>query len=174
MKMKYKDFTIKARLNNRNETEQVVKNLNAMYIGLDIQTDQYFKVNVGKLKYRVGSIGNLITHYERVEEWGAEKTTVYRYDLDPSTEQIQELFSQYEKLGLTKKERVIYALDNILIHFDKLTTGEEFIEIEAMDKEDHFSLEELKAQCQLMKDSLELPDDAFIKTGYLENRNPVL
>jgi hypothetical protein len=69
--MKYKDFTIKARLTNRCETEQLIKDLKARFVGVDIQIDQYFKVSLGKLKYREGSIENLITHYEKAGKSGS-------------------------------------------------------------------------------------------------------
>lgn len=50
------------------------------FIGLDLQTDHYFEIEKGKLKWREGTVENLITHYERIDDSGMERTIVYRYD----------------------------------------------------------------------------------------------
>ncbi len=62
----YKDYTIKAPISNSEIIECVLKNIGALFIGTDHQTDLYFETPVGKLKLRQGTIENLITHYERI------------------------------------------------------------------------------------------------------------
>jgi adenylate cyclase, class 2 len=165
----YKDVTIKARLINAEEIEKIIQEQNSQFIGLDIQTDHYFLVSKGKLKFRKGVIENLIAHYERVASNGLEKTIVYRYERNPSQEQIEELFRKHKLIGKTRKVRKIYRIDNIKIHIDLLPGGDNFIEIEAIDKDNTFSMNELSAQCLEMKSVLGLPDNALIKTGYFNN-----
>lgn len=163
----YKDFTIKATLKNSEAIEAAIQEMNAMFVGLDTQTDHYFSVSKGKLKLREGVIENLITHYERVFENGLERTIVYRYEINPSKSQIDELFGKYTKIGTTQKERKIYKIDLVKIHLDRLPDGMEFIEIEAMDINNDFSIQELQEHCLSMKLKLGLPDNSLIQTGYL-------
>ena len=99
---------------------------------------------------------------------GFEKTIVYRYDLNPTSFQINELKSKFAAIGVVSKERKIFTLGNIKIHLDKLSTGEQFIEIEAIDREEKFSDADLKHQCHEMKLKLGITDSSLIRTGYLE------
>ncbi|GHM99076.1 hypothetical protein WSM22_05660 [Cytophagales bacterium WSM2-2] len=163
----YKDFTLKAKINS-SETEKILHALNAIYVGLDRQIDYYFETSRGKLKWRDGTIEKLITHYERVTDSGIERTTVFRYDLNPTQEQIDELLLNHKKIGTTQKERKIYIIRNIKIHIDKLPNQEEFIEIEAIDRGNKFTIDELKAQCLELKSRLGIQDIDLIPTGYLK------
>lgn len=162
----YKDFTLKAVLRNRAAVLKALQSLDAECIGLDNQTDHYFSVTRGKLKYREGSIENVITHYERIAEERIEKTIVYRYDISPAPEQILELFRLHQKIGMTVKERMIFKSANIKIHIDRLPNGEEFIEIEAMTEQDHYSIEDLRDQCLMMREKLGISPSDLIRTGY--------
>lgn len=164
----YKDYTIKARITSGEMLEEKLANLNPEFIGIDHQTDTYFQVDQGKLKLRQGTIENLITHYERTPEGDAEKTQVYRYDLNPTAQEIQELINSYEQIGVVQKERKIFFIDNVKIHLDKLKDGEQFIELEAINRDNKFSSEELKEQCLDLKNKLGIRDSDQVQTGYLK------
>src|SRR5688572_33281194 len=116
----YKDYTIKARIASSESIELKLASLNAKFIGTDHQTDTYFQIDHGKLKLRQGTIENLITHYERTHEGDAEKTQVYRYDLNPSSEEIEKLKRSHQQIGVVQKHRKIYFLQNVKIHLDRL------------------------------------------------------
>jgi adenylate cyclase class 2 len=167
----YKDFTIKARLDNVEKMEKVLFALKAEYIGEDFQVDHYFQTEKGRLKWREGTIENLITHYERFHDLGLERTTVYRYDLNPSAEQIQELEQKHKLVGVITKQRKIYQLLNVKIHLDKLPSGEEFIEIEAIDRDNQLSVDKLRKQCLEVKSKLHIRESDLIQTGYLKEPN---
>ena len=169
--LNYKDYTIKAKIVNPGSIESRLKEICAKYIGMDIQTDHYFKIEKGKLKWRQGTIENLITHYERISESGIEKTIVYRYDLNPSDKAVKALKATYAELAVIRKERKIYRVDNIKVHLDKLSDGKQFIEIEAIDSEERFSHDELKAQCKTMKLKLGIEDEDLVATGYMTGQN---
>ena len=164
----YKDYTIKARISSSSLIEDRLRKLNAEFIGVDSQTDTYFETTRGKLKLREGTIENLITHYKRSPENGAEKTSVYRYELNPSEEEIEKLKSSHSQIGVIKKERRIYLINHIKIHFDKMPNGDEFIEIEAIDRHNEFSNEELKQQCLDLKNKLGIHESEIVPTGYLK------
>ncbi|MEO8174363.1 MAG: class IV adenylate cyclase [Sediminibacterium sp.] len=163
----YKDYTIKAVVADFKQIENLLQELKATFAGVDHQTDTYFQVSIGKLKLRQGTIENLITHYERKTDNGMEKTTVYQYDVNPSSEQITSLFNSHAVIGVIKKDRMIYFIDNIKIHLDTIQEMKQFIEIEAIDRSNVFTGEALRAQCLDIKKKLGINDSDLIKTGYL-------
>jgi len=163
----YKDYTLKAQLDDFQQIEQILKEINATFVGLDEQKDYYFETTRGKLKYRKGNIEHLITHYERKIEAGAERTIVYHYDTNPNQTQIESLFQENKQIGFVEKSRQIFLLDNIKIHLDTLPEGQKFIEIEAIDRSGAYSEQALKNQCIALKERLGIPDDKLMHTGYL-------
>jgi adenylate cyclase class 2 len=165
--LKYKDFTIKARISDPLTMETLLIKMNARYIGMDHQRDTYFEVEKGKLKWRRGDIENLITHYERIFENGLEKTIVYRFDLNPTEIEVENLFSRYSTLAIIEKERKIFFIENNKIHLDKTADGRMFIEIEAFDKNGSQTMEELKQQCIRLQTDLKINKVDLVKTGYL-------
>ena len=165
----YKDYTIKAKLSDIELTEKLLISMNPDFVGLDNQTDYYFDTDKGKLKYRQGTIENLITHYEREILGDIERTTVYQYDKNPTIDQIKKLRTDKKQIGVTIKERKIYTLKNVKIHLDKLPDGHCYIEIEAIDLTNSFTDSELKNQCLIIKSRLLIPDNSLIRTGYLKS-----
>lgn len=164
--LNYKDITIKAKVNDLQVIEKRLVALDAFLIGTDHQIDYYFKTAKGKLKYSSGTIENLITHYERILVEGVEQTIVYRYDLNPSEKELKELF-RLEQLGTTRKARSIFLLDHIKIHLDHLESGDQFIEIEAIDRKNKWTFSQLKKQCSDLQFKLGISDNDLIPTGYL-------
>jgi adenylate cyclase, class 2 len=165
----YKDYTVKAALRDRSALIAKLESLNAEYVGTDRQTDFYFKTSEGKLKYRKGKIENLITHYVREFIDGTERTTVLRYDQDPTQEEIDLLFRDYEHIAAIEKERTVYLLSNIRIHLDQMNNGEQYVEIEAIDRSNVFSDVELAGQCMDLVNWLGIERTSIIKTGYLDS-----
>lgn len=165
--LNYQDVTLKARVSNVEQMGVRIADLGAMFIGEDRQHDTYFTCTVGKLKFRKGTLGTLITHYERIGMDSAEKTHVYRYDVNPSEEEVQQLYAMHEVVGETHKIRKLYQLGNVSIHLDLLPSGENFIEVEAKDYAEEFSEEQLKMQCQKLFEDLQLADVDRLETGYL-------
>lgn len=165
--MIYKDFTLKAKVNNLNNIERLLNTHGAIFKGIDHQKDIYFSAAVGKLKLRQGTIENLITHYERIDDHGIEKTIVYQYDINPSEEQKVGLYRQYNVIGIIEKTRKIYFINNVKIHLDTTQNNEVFIELEAIDINDSMRNETLRSQCMEIKNKLNIHDSDLVKTGYL-------
>ena len=164
----YKDFTQKAVLKDVEGMRKRIFSLEFHFLGEEFQHDFYFKVVRGKLKYRKGSAKSLITHYERILSDNGERTVVYRYDLNPTQEEIQLLKSSGELIGEVRKQREIYRKENIFIHLDVLESGERFIEVEVKDFDKQFSEEELKLSCYTTFLQLGFYPEDLINTGYLE------
>lgn len=166
--LNYKDFTLKARLKNRKLVEQKLHDFGAIFQGEDYQQDFYFRVPYGKLKYRKGTLGNLITHYERFSIDNIEKTTVYRYEVNPSEDEVQKLYDRFDLIGEINKNRSLYQINNLTIHLDKLENGEEFIEVEAKDFEERYSELELQNQCQQIFSTIGISKEELLPTGYIK------
>jgi adenylate cyclase class IV len=164
----YKDFTLKALAPDFELLEDLLKNCGALFLGVDEQKDTYFQTDTGKLKLREGTIENLITHYERILEEGIERTVVYRYDVNPSAIEIENLITNYKTIGTVKKERSIYLLDIHKIQLDRLDQGD-FLEIESIDREEKFTTEELRKRCLELKEKLGIADADLVPTGYFRN-----
>ena len=164
----YKDFTQKAFLKDVEGIRKRIFSLEFHFLGKEFQHDLYFKVVHGKLKYRKSSAKSLITHYERILSDNGERTVVYRYDLNPTQEEIQLLTSSNELIGEVRKLREIYRKENIFIHLDVLESGECFIEVEVKDLDKQFSEEELKLSCYTTFLQLGFDPEVLINTGYLE------
>ena len=164
----YKDFTQKAVLKDVERMRKLILSLEFQFLGEEFQHDFYFKVVRGKLKYRKGSAKSLITHYERILSDNGERTVVYRYDLNPTQEEIQLLKSSNELIGEVRKQREIYCKENIFIHLDVLESGERFSEVEVKDFDKQFSEEELKLSCYTTFLQLGFYPEDLINTGYLE------
>jgi adenylate cyclase, class 2 len=164
----YQDYTVKAVLPHWEEVESKIRSLPATLVGLDIQHDTYFEVERGKLKWRKGTIENLITHYERIKDGKSERTVVYRYDLDPTEEAIQKLFDEHRTISKIVKERTIYWWTHLKIHLDKLAPSAFFIEIEAIDRNNLFTPAELKASCENLLTQLGIAEVDRVYTGYIE------
>ena len=166
--LNYKDFTLKALHNNREKLEMKLVELGSQFLGEDYQQDYYFKISKGKLKFRKGTLGTLITHYERILVDNMEKTIVYRYDINPLEEDIQRLFTSCELIGETQKLRKLYQLKNVTIHLDELLNGQNYIEVEAKDFDDSYTELELRKQCQFLFEQLSVKESDLLETGYMK------
>ncbi len=165
--LNYQDCTLKARIQYVEDLTRRLIELGAQCMGLDRQHDTYFEVPHGKLKFRKGTLGTLITHYERTTVDQVEKTQVYRYDVNPSEDEIRKLFLNFKVVGETEKSRTLYQLNNVTIHLDQLPNGNSFIEVEAKDFGNEKSPSELQAQCLELFPRLGIPKSDYIPTGYL-------
>ena len=165
--LNYKDVTQKARLANPDATASTLIAMGASFVGEDCQHDIYFRVQNGKLKYRQGTLGDLITHYERIAVGPLEKTHVYRYDVNPSEAEVQQLFATAECIGETQKIRKQYQFQNVTIHVDKLPNGENYIEVEAKDYSNLYAETDLQQQCKALFEKLGISTNALVETGYL-------
>ena len=164
--LSYQDVTLKARISDLKPVEEKLQTLAARWVGVDHQVDRYYQVPRGKLKWRKGTIENLITHYERLVIAGVEQTLVYRYEVNPDAQAIATLQQTYQEMGIVEKERSIYWIDQVKIHIDKVSSGELFLEIEAIDRSNTLPIEVLLHQCRQVQHQLGIPDADLIKTGY--------
>ena len=67
---------------------------------------------------------------------------------------------------IVDKSRKIYFIDNIKFHFDKVEGLGTYIEVEAIDDQNAFTLEELKSQCYRYFDFFGLREEDLIDKSY--------
>jgi len=141
------NFEFKAFVDNLNDFESKLKTLEPRFIGIDHQIDTYFNVPIGRLKLREGNIENALISYNREDRAEAKKSeiTLYRHQPDDALKSI--LTEQFGVKAIVDKNRKIYFIDNVKFHFDVVKDLGTFMEVEAIDAESEYSIDELKNQC---------------------------
>ena len=164
----YQDFSIKAKCPDLGRVRDVLHELGAHFVGLDHQRDTYYATSRGKLKLREGTIEHLLIHYERLPDAnGAARTQVYRYDHQPTPAHVAAVVGNSPLLGIVEKARAIYLLGTTKIHLDTFPNGEQFVEIEAIDREGNCPPEELRQRCWALLARIGLTQADTLIHGYL-------
>jgi adenylate cyclase class 2 len=145
--MKNRNYEFKARVDDLQEYERKLLTIDPEFRGTDHQTDTYFNVKRGRLKLREGNIENALINYDRDDIAGSKKSDVilYRHTPDDALKDI--LVRQLGIRVIVSKIRRIYFIGNVKFHFDTVEGLGSFIEVEAIDERDEFTVKQLKAQC---------------------------
>lgn len=164
--MNIKNFEFKVKVENLAKYENKLLSLNPIYHGLDNQIDTYFKVEKGRLKLREGNIENSLINYNRENVPGAKLSEVilYKHEPDISLKNILELQLGVEVV--VDKKRKIYFIDNVKFHFDIVENLGTFIEVEAIDTENKYTIEELKELCNKYYNFFEFTETNNISKSY--------
>lgn len=157
---------IKAKSNNQNFVREVLKSLNAKFIGVDNQLDTYFNVNSGRLKLREGNIENSLVHYDREDKEGPKQSNVTFYKSADKTSLKEILTRSLGILVVVDKSREIYFIDNVKFHIDSVKDLGTFIEIEAIDPDRNIGKEKLFEQCNYYLDLFKIRSEDLISNSY--------
>lgn len=141
------NYEFKARCNDTQALEALLKKHNPLFIGTDYQTDTYFNVRSGRLKLREGNIENSLIHYERSNEAYARQSNVALYQHQPDNKLKEVLTNALEVKVVVEKQRRIYFIENIKFHFDQVRGLGSFVEVEAIDRDGSLGIDKLKEQC---------------------------
>lgn len=164
--MNIKNFEFKAKVNHIKTYEDKLLTLNPDFKGTDFQIDTYFNTKEGRLKLREGNIENSLINYDREDTSDAKESQIILYQHEPNIALKNILTKQLGIKVIVSKERKIYFIDNVKFHFDKVENLGTFIEVEAIDNEDKFTIEELKNQCDKYFDFFELDKKDLIDKSY--------
>lgn len=164
--MNIKNFEFKAKVDGIEAYENKLLTLNPEYKGLDHQTDTYFNVQQGRLKLREGNIENSLINYDREDIAGSKESQIilYRHTPDKALKDI--LTHQLGVKTTVEKRRKIYFIDNVKFHFDVVENLGTFIEVEAIDDREEFTIEELKKQCDHYFRFFELKEGDLVDKSY--------
>lgn len=146
--MNITNFEFKAKVDNLENYEQKLLSLDPSFRGTDHQIDTYFFVQKGRLKLREGNIENALISYDRKDVSGAKQSDIilYKHEADNALKDI--LLQHFEIKIVVDKKRRIYFIDNVKFHFDVVEGLGNFLEVEAIDDSNQFTIDELKQQCE--------------------------
>lgn len=164
----YADITIKARCDNPAQTESILLGLNAVFQGMDAQTDTYYETDYGKLKHRQGNIENVLIHYNRTQLADTRKTEVLLYLKNPGAATVKAVCGDRQVVAEIKKQRKIFFIDNVKFHIDQVVGLGSFVEIEAIDLDGSVGIEVLQQQCDYYKDQLQISPDDLVTSAYTD------
>lgn len=161
IKASYTDF-LKAR--------QICEKLNAVYVGIDLQIDTYFKVPEGRFKLRESSLsGAQLIPYIRPNFLGPKKSEYETIPVDNPLH-VKKLLNQMLGLDIVvQKKREIYLIDNVRVHLDQVEGLGTFFEFEAVyhaDTEEERQIEQAKVE-RLMQ-VFEIDSECLQTESYLQ------
>ncbi len=158
----------KAIAKDLNLLQEKLKTLNPKYIGLDHQVDTYFNSQIGRLKLREGTIENSLIHYVRNNTANAKQSDVLLYQHQPN-KILKEILTVANGIKVVvDKQRHIYFVDNVKIHFDTVDQLGTFIEIEAIQMQANHTLQSLQEQCNWFINFFEILPHHFIAQSYCD------
>ena len=141
------NFEFKARVDNLDYYKQKLLTLNPVFRGTDHQIDTYFLVRNGRLKLREGKIENALISYNRKDDSAVKQSDIILFKYEPDSDLKDILLQHFEIKIVVNKERKIYFIDNVKFHFDVVEGLGTFLEVEAIDDGNQFTINELKQQC---------------------------
>jgi adenylate cyclase class 2 len=149
----------------QNEINKLAE-LNPKYIGLDHQIDTYFNTSIGRLKLREGTIENSLIHYVRNNTADAKQSDVLLYQHQPNKILKQILINSNGIKVVVDKQRHIYFVNNVKIHFDTVAQLGTFIEIEAIQQSIDHTAQFLEEQCNWFINFFQIQKSQFIALSY--------
>lgn len=166
LKMNIKNFEFKAKVDQIETYENKLLTLNPVFKGIDHQIDTYFNAPTGRLKLREGNIENALINYDRADYAGAKESQIILYK-HPADKALKNILTK--QLGIkivVDKRRKIYFINNVKFHFDMVENLGAFIEVEAIDTDNAFTIDELKKQCDFYFDFFELNPLQIMEKSY--------
>jgi predicted adenylyl cyclase CyaB len=164
--MKIKNLEFKARVDDLDIYENKLMKLNPVFKGLDHQIDTYFNVTKGRLKLREGNIENALINYDRENITDAKQSDVILYQHEPNAA-LKNILTKHLGVKITvDKKRKIYFIDNVKFHFDKVVGLGTFLEVEAIDSNESFTIEQLKEQCDKYFNYFALDKSQLVDKSY--------
>ena len=164
--MNIKNYEFKAKVDSLEKYETMLLQLEPVFNGTDHQIDTYFNVPKGRLKLREGNIENSLINYNRENVAGSKQSDIilYNHKNDKALKDILAL-----QLGIkivVDKTRKIYFIGNVKFHFDVVKNLGTFIEVEAIDTSNEYTIDELKQQCDKYFDFFKLAKIDLIDKSY--------
>jgi adenylate cyclase, class 2 len=157
---------IKARINKPDKIRKILQEHNAVFKGLDNQTDTYFNCRNGRLKLREGNVEHHLIHYNRENKSDAKESVVTLYRPNPDSSLKEVLINGLDILAIVQKEREIYFINNVKFHIDRVDKLGSFVEIEAIDETGELGREKLMQQCKNFMLLFNIQEEDLIDCSY--------
>ena len=162
------NLEIKARSVDFSRQSEIAKSLSGGGPEVIFQKDIFFKVSAGRLKLRVFSPDSAeLIFYNRPDKQGPK---ISQYEISKTTdpEGIKNILkSAYGIRNTLIKTRHLYLFGRTRIHFDKVESLGEFIELEVM-LSDSEHLADGEKEAQKLMDQLGIKPDHLIDVAYID------
>lgn len=164
--MPFLNVEIKARCKNVDSIRKYLFTNNAVFKGVDEQTDTYFSIANGRLKLREGDIENNLIFYERTNQAGPKNSHFHLMKVEDA-KSLKEILTQSIGVKIVvKKKREIYYISNIKFHIDEVPGLGSFVEIEAGNISVDLSQEHLKGQCDFYMNEFGIKPEDLVEVSY--------
>lgn len=164
--MSFLNVEIKAHCSDPGFIRQYLIEHNAVFKGLDEQTDTYFKVSNGRLKLREGNIENNLIYYERTNQAGPKDSSFHLVKVEDAKGLKEVLEKSIGIKVVVIKRREIYYIGNVKFHIDEVPGLGSFVEIEAGNIQADLSKEELLAQCEHYLGEFRIANNDLVEVSY--------
>lgn len=175
--MNLRNVEFKAAINSLAVYEEKLKTLEPIFKGCDNQVDTYFIVAEGRLKLREGNIENALISYQRSNTANSKLSEIILYKYSPDNALKAILCNHLTIDVVVKKKRLIYFLDHVKFHFDEVEGLGTFMEVEVIDANNKFTLEQLKEQCDAYLQFFKIEPKQLLSESYsdlLRKKMPLL
>lgn len=158
---------IKARCADPSKVRSIlIQQPEIQFIGVDSQTDTYFKIPSGRLKLREGNIENSLIYYDRENQKDAKKSDVILHKPTDVSSLKAVLTASLPLLTVVEKKREIYFIHTVKFHIDSLIDLGSFLEIEVIDATDNMDITKMKELCAFYMDLLEVKKEDLFENSY--------
>ena len=166
--MPFLNIEIKAKCNDSSFIRNYLQQHNAVFKGVDEQTDTYFNVQHGRLKLREGNIENNLIFYEREDQAGPKSSNFHLIKVDDAKGLKEVLKRSIGIKAEVKKKREIYYIDNVKFHIDEVPGLGSFVEIEAGNVLADLPKEKLQEQCDFYMNEFGINKEELIAESYCD------
>lgn len=160
-------LNVEIKAHSSREHHDIIRSLliGDVFQGVDFQVDTYFNVNKGRLKLRESMFENFLIQYDRNNQTGPK---VSNFLLTPITHPSlkQSLINSLGILAVVEKKREIYFRGNIKIHLDCVSHLGYFVEIEARNEPEIYTVEYLRQQCDELMNKFSIHPTSLITNSY--------
>jgi len=164
--MPYLNVEIKAICNDPSFVRNYLANHEAIFKGIDEQTDTYFTVNNGRLKLREGNIENNLIFYNRTNQAGPKSSHFHLVKIEDAKGLKEVLERSCGIKMIVRKSREIHYVDNVKFHIDDVPGLGSFIEIEAGNILANKTEAELLDQCNFYLKEFGIKEEDLIAESY--------
>lgn len=157
---------IKARCDNPDRIRTILLDRDASFKGLDHQVDTYFNVPEGRLKLRRGTIEQNLIFYRRPNSTSPKPSDINLVPAEHPERLLNLLNNALGTKVVVDKEREIYFIDNVKFHIDEVKHLGNFIEIEAIDRDESIGEEKLRQQCRHYMELFDIEEEQLVGLSY--------
>lgn len=161
------NIEIKAKISSRSLIHEKVAELEHKYVGMDSQTDTYFRTRQGRFKLRESALsGPYLVLYKRADKVGPKSSVYYKIPVDDAGGIKQILTEMLGEHTVIIKEREIFLYQNVRIHLDDVQGLGTFVEFEAVMDETYDDKEIETKKVEYLMHYLGIKSEDLIDTSY--------